>query len=293
MDDATLLQCWSVARRLAQHWNERINQFVMAQGPSVDAPSQTAFEQLATELFICDLAFRVAATLIAGREATHLAVLTESPEGTAVAAASRARPVLNQAIEHLNHTRMRVLEQILATGENSRAVERLRRCCERWTDLLIGPWIIVCGVGGYTYDPRRAWDFGEDNSTDFATPHGRQLLYASFQQALKGSHLAGKLPAAPGNVLRKLLQQLLTHATALPALPPSGQTGLVASPIETRLRDLMRQARLPLRADSSRPSQSLPKDDRSQDDRSEAASPEESLLDRCLRRLKGDRFDPE
>jgi hypothetical protein len=91
--------------------------------------------------------------------------------------------------------RHRVLTMLVRESEidSQTAVElnRLRRCSERWTDLLIGSIMQICDVSEFAIEPQRAKDFSGDLRQRGDLAGGRHLwslvlasLHATFESGL-------------------------------------------------------------------------------------------------------------
>jgi len=54
-------------------------------------------------------------------------------------------------------------------------INRIRRSIERWTDLLLGQFVLRFGLEEFAHDVARSKDFGEDQSSNLQTPHPVQI----------------------------------------------------------------------------------------------------------------------
>lgn len=61
------------------------------------------------------------------------------------------------------------------------AVDRFRRRCERWCDLLLGPITVRTGTAECTFQPDRAREFGERFTADLAGKAAWQLVIAGLR----------------------------------------------------------------------------------------------------------------
>lgn len=165
-----LREFWQSNRALQQHWDE----FLDVQGSTII--EQTRFEEVATQLFTTEMLARVWATLL-GR----LDEETGGNDLTRIAANS---------VSGLLQIRNRLVSCLLlpevppAWGAE---MDRLRRRCDRWTDLLIGK---VCGGGDYfqfAMNPDRARDFAEEaRAGDPCAPSVELLVAAGVRLSFLG-----------------------------------------------------------------------------------------------------------
>lgn len=204
LTDAWLLDFWSTSRRLAMHW-QRQHATVRHLGFSEANPSdKTRLEALVGEVLVGDLLVRQMATVI---ESEAVARDRENPPDNCVA---RVKPIVGQVVDNLEHVRHLILSQLDADGIAVSAVDRLRSRCERWNDLLIGPWTVQFGVAQYARDPRRAWDFGEEDASDTPSPLRQRLLHQSFRAAFRGRLVESLVATTELISIRQLANDLAT-----------------------------------------------------------------------------------
>lgn len=178
--DAWLLDFWSTSRRLAMHWQRRLAEVLHSEYSSANPSDKSRLEGFACEVLIGDLLVRQMATVV---EAAAVARDRTAPAGQCTA---RAKPIVGQIVQNLEHVRHLMLSQLDTDGIAVSAVDRFRSRCERWTDLLIGPWTVQFGIADYARDPRRAWDFGEEDASETPSPFRQRLLHQSFRAAFRG-----------------------------------------------------------------------------------------------------------
>lgn len=168
LSDASLVELWTCTRSLSRYWQRHLPD----PATNEDDAGRSNWASFAYQVLAADLMFRVYATTAC---ATHREGQGASP-----------RPIFDQIIQHLAHPRWRLLELMTVQAGDIATVDLFRRRCERWTDLLIGPWIVKFGHAAYAYDPRRAWDYGEDSSMSPSSTWAETLLAPSFRSAFGG-----------------------------------------------------------------------------------------------------------
>jgi hypothetical protein len=176
-DDPFLSDYWAATRGLANRWLQGLTEWPQAVQMESDARQ---FTSLAVELLTGDMLLRVWSTVLAIQD-RH-------------AGDTQARAVLDLVVFNVQHARHRLLDIVLADAESFAELDRLRRRCERWTDLLLGPLVVKHGFAHYAHDPRRAWDYGEDGVEDSSGTAAR-LLQTSFRTAFL-DHDAVDLPVS-------------------------------------------------------------------------------------------------
>lgn len=179
LSDARLLEFWTATRGLAKTWLRQLDEFRDCAARGEWRTAVAVLERVGSELFLSELLVRLLSTVIACWEAERRKS-SHDPGGPGV-----AQPVLERALAHLQHPRTVLLADLLHCGEPITAIDRLRRRCERWCDLFIGPWIVRYGVSAFAHDPRRAWDYGEDALVDLEYGYQRELLRRSYAEAFR------------------------------------------------------------------------------------------------------------
>lgn len=169
-----LRQFWQSTKQLQQTWDEFLNS-----EPSVTADSKSRFEEVAAQLFATELVTRVWATILASIDRQ-----TGKQDLTRIA---------SNAVTGLMQIRHRLLTQLLKQEESGSwgaDLDRLRRRCDRWTDMLIGN---ICGsedVFQFAFDVDRAKDFAEEAAESDETSRPVELLVAAGVRL----SLLGQLP---------------------------------------------------------------------------------------------------
>lgn len=194
----TLREFWQSTRALQQHWDELLDSLA----PSDIATPQ--FKEVATQLFTTEMLVRVWATIL-GR-------IDQNTGGNDL-----TRIVAN-AVSGLLRIRNRLVTLLLSPSVPAAwgaDLDRLRRRCDRWTDLLIGT---ICGRDEFfqfAFNPDRARDFAEESrEAGSSTSHPVELLVAA---GVRLSFL-GQLPEVAFNspafeqLIRAILGSLPTAA---------------------------------------------------------------------------------
>lgn len=142
-DPAALHRVWKRSARCFRGWRERL--------------VGSATPALYAELFAAELPLRVWCTAVAAAAQSRPA----SP-GPAIGA---------KVFGDLLDVRCMALQALAAehglTTPEASALDRFRRRCERWADVLLGPLTAASGVIDYTFRPDRAADFAGDSSDPF------------------------------------------------------------------------------------------------------------------------------
>ncbi|MDX1967782.1 MAG: hypothetical protein SFV23_11470 [Planctomycetaceae bacterium] len=205
LSDAPLLELWSATRMLCHSWLARLTRVADPDFPASGKMAFDQFRELAGEVLVSDMLVRVYCTVLACGEALRSRTAVPGAEAA-------ARPVLDRAFDHVDHARRRILEALVSAGEPVAEVDRLRRRCERWTDSLIGRWIVQFGISAYAHDARRAWDFGEDASGE--EEPSRLLLLHSYHAAFNDPLLDAPVTGEGWGLLTQQMQQLLDDDAA-------------------------------------------------------------------------------
>jgi hypothetical protein len=112
-----------------------------------------------------------------------------------------ARSILIGHMEARNRVLSLVLQGTFVERRHGAALNRLRRRCERWTDLLVGYLVQHHDVSSFAPNPVRARDFAEDLRDERQTPGGRHawpLVLASLRTAMS-RQFSGPSPNADLN----------------------------------------------------------------------------------------------
>lgn len=199
---------WECVRQLRLGWQRRLFESTGAgQWPS----------ELIAEILVAELPIRVWATvLLCGREATHRDDLHQ---------------IVKHAVSGLEPVRRRVYQLLMDAPDPAdrhfRAIEGLRRRCDRWLDLLAGPAALSGDVWDFVSDPRRARDFGEEALGDDESPTSaavEKLATAGLRMAFMTELPGGGWCVSDLEPLARAIQsELPPHLAAeIDQLSPSG-----------------------------------------------------------------------
>ena len=138
---------WQSNRMLQKQWMNELDA-----GASATLQEVQIFERLAPRLFTSEILVRTFSTLLASLD-TRLGTDDLTRVGRNV-------------VSGMLQIRMKVLSRLLAIPEIHRdrvlKIDRLRRRCDRWTDLLVGTIAIRRNCFEFAFDRDRARDFGEE-----------------------------------------------------------------------------------------------------------------------------------
>lgn len=224
----SLRQFWQSARQLQRDWDQSLG---AESGLPLDS---TQFEATAAQLFATELLVRVWATVLA-----TIDVRTGKNDLTRIA---------GNTVSGLLQLRHQVLGRLVDQPESpswAAALDRLRRRCDRWTDLLIGNLVGNDDVFQFAFDPDRARDFAEEARMGDSI-HPVELLISA------GVHLSflGHLPditldsSAYQELIRSILQSIPAdafnddgslHSPLLPQLEKCGEFDDASCPDEVLL----------------------------------------------------------
>ena len=224
---ASLREFWQQSRELQQMWTLRLDQWTPASDPEL-----RQLGELATQVFGCELMTRVWSTVLLGID-----------RQTGRDDLSR---IARNAVSGLLQVRHGVMSRLLQLPESATPqiteIERLRRRCDRWTDLLIGDLAGNSDVFEFAFDIERARDFAlESIEFDPSTgPHPVEYLVAA---GLKMAFL-GQLPESQltNTAFQRLVQSILG------ALPQNAfhEDGSVRSLLERRVSSrVLREKMMP------------------------------------------------
>lgn len=209
---------WEAVRQLRLGWQQKL--------PETPGPGALPCEVLA-EILVTELPIRVWATvLLCGRDATHRDDLHQ---------------IVKHAVAGLEHVRRRMYRQLLNAPDPSdprcRAVESLRRRCDRWIDLLAGPAALSADVWDFVCDPRRARDFAEEALGDDESPTSaavEKLATAGLRMAFLADLPGGGQSISDLEPLARAIQvELPPHLAAeIDRLSPTGPGGASSHPAD-------------------------------------------------------------
>ena len=169
VDDAALFDLWQAVRNVAGEWQRRLQQLDRHREANWARTWCDDLTRLGHEVFAAELLFRVWGTILAAQDKRRDAIV--------------ARPILDHVVFLVQHARSKVMELVVHAGEPVAALDRFRRRCERWTDMLIGPVLARYGTAAYAQDARRAWEFGEELLESENVPGAEQLREAGYRTA--------------------------------------------------------------------------------------------------------------
>jgi hypothetical protein len=153
---------WQNTRRLQRDWDSVLGE------PLTTPAAIERFQEVAAQLLTTELLVRVWSTILG---------LIDQRTGRL----DLTRIAIN-ATSGLLQNRNKLLSTVLAQPTNSTwlmDLDRLRRRCDRWTDLLIGN---ICGSDEcfqFAFDPDRARDFAEEARDGQNGTHPIELLLAA------------------------------------------------------------------------------------------------------------------
>lgn len=211
---------WQNTRQLQRAWDQVLNDGEGSQ-------QSGKLEDLAAQLFTSELLARVWATVLAGIDQR-----TGRNDLTRIA---------NNAVSGLLQMRNRLLSQLLlrsgATESWTADLDRLRRRCDRWTDLLIGNLSGREELFQFAFDADRARDFAaEATESDLNAPPVELLIAAGLRLSFLGQLPDATLdsPAFTGllqSILCSLPEQAFENDGSLPVDMTARQ--LAMAPLQT------------------------------------------------------------
>ncbi|MEI8022300.1 MAG: hypothetical protein WCH39_29080 [Schlesneria sp.] len=160
---------WRSNRLLQKRWMNELDA-----GTNASSYDMELFETLTPRLFTSEILIRTFSTLLAALDRR-----LGTDDLTRV-----ARNVVSGLLE----IRMIVLSRLLTVVEDDhdrvQKIDRLRRRCDRWNDLLVGTIGIKDECFEFAIDPDRARDFGEESmfaETEFGVRPFEQLVSAGLR----------------------------------------------------------------------------------------------------------------
>ena len=164
---------WQSSRMLQKRWMNDLDAAANENTRDIEF-----FEQLAPRVFTSEILVRTFSTLLAS---------LDQRLGT-----DDLTRVARNVVSGLLQIRLMVLSRLLAVPEIHHhrvlKIDRLRRRCDRWTDLLVSTIGIRGNCFEFAFDPDRARDFGEEamfTETEFRSRPFEHLVSAG----LRGSFL--------------------------------------------------------------------------------------------------------
>lgn len=173
ISDPALFRLWSETRRLTAEWDRRYDEACRWDWHLAPATAAVRWDLIATEIFAVESVLRVLGTCLAAvdLQAGH----------------NLYRPIADRVVLSVQHVRRRLLTGISQAGDDQSALDRFRRRCERWTDMLIGPCLVRFGTATFTHDGRRAWEFGEDLLANVQLDALSSIVRPAMQSAFSGN----------------------------------------------------------------------------------------------------------
>lgn len=190
-NEAALFSLWQSVRKQAGGWQRELHEFQVSISEHAVASEVTKLNQLGREILAADLLLRVWGSLQVARDRRR---------GVAF-----AQPILEHVVYSIQHVRARLLQLVLCCGEPAASLDRFRRRCDRWTDVLIGPILVKFGTGFFAYDPQRAWEFGEELWESRASVTALQS--ASLRLACREPALQVPLPGIWHEIIQAILAE--------------------------------------------------------------------------------------
>jgi len=138
---------WRSNRMLQKRWQNELNVETNAGVPDIEL-----LERLAPRVFTSEILVRTFSTLLASLDQQN--------------GADDLSRVARNVVSGLLQIRLTIFSRLLDVPEKFHGrvlkIDRLRRRCDRWTDLLIGTIAIRNDCFEFAFDPDRARDFGEE-----------------------------------------------------------------------------------------------------------------------------------
>ncbi|HET6422587.1 MAG TPA: hypothetical protein VFG20_02815 [Planctomycetaceae bacterium] len=217
--DSSLFELWDDGRQLTADWQRRLDLLKSAPGRSLSLEQDLLLAALTYEVLAIEIPTRLVATICAVIDRQR-----KRPE---------YRPIAEPVLFSLQHVRHQLLTRILENGDRSAALDRYRRRCERWTDLLLGPLVVRFGAAAFAQDARRSWEFGEDLLADTTLEVSQHLIRPSLLAAFQGPagqspiqsesgapFLQSLLSIVPESRRGERLQRWFTELTDMPTILP-------------------------------------------------------------------------
>lgn len=139
---------WQSSRSLERRWMALLDEWTTLGTVDIEA-----LERLAPRVFASEMLVRTFSTVLAGLDQQRGCDDMVRLARNSVNGLMRIRNgILSRLLTIPNHANHRVLE-----------VDRTRRRCDRWTDMLLGPIANLSGCYEFAFDAERARDFGEES----------------------------------------------------------------------------------------------------------------------------------
>jgi hypothetical protein len=173
--DGPLFDLWQAARDISDDWQRRVQRLDDYREANWARTWCDDLARLGHEVLAAEALLRVWGSLL---------VAQDKQRGT-----PSAQPIIDHVVTSVQYARVKTLELVVHAGDAGAAVDRFRRRCERWTDVLIGPVLARHGVALYAHDARSAWEFGEEQLSESTQDGANQLLQAGFRSAFRDTGL--------------------------------------------------------------------------------------------------------
>lgn len=190
-NEVGLFSLWQTVRKRAGGWQRELHEFPLSLSEDAVASEVIKLNKLGREILAADLLLRVWGSIQVARDRER---------GVAF-----AQPILEHVVYSIQYVRSRLLQLVLNWGEPAADVDRFRRRCDRWTDVLIGPILVKFGTGFFAYNPQRAWEFGEEWWESRASVTA--LQNASLRLACREPALQVPLPASWHDIIQAILAE--------------------------------------------------------------------------------------
>ncbi len=165
----SIREFWRSNRLLQKRWMNELDAGTNARSQEIEL-----FERLAPRVFTSEILIRTFGTLLSALDRRR---------GT-----DDLTRVARNVTCGLLQIRVKLLSQLLSVHENDHdrvlKIDRLRRRCDRWNDLLVGTIAIKDNCFEFAFDPDRARDFGEESifaETEFGSRPFEHLVSAGLR----------------------------------------------------------------------------------------------------------------
>lgn len=150
---------WQTLRELQRRWTAELDSYSVPGGiTAVDGDSSESYvsrlHTLAAQVYTTEMAARVWATILAGID-----LQTGKSDLTRVAINS-----VNGLLQIRHYVISKLLGLPAHTISQAAELDRLRRRCDRWTDLLIGNVMGQDDIIEFAFDAERARDFAQESN---------------------------------------------------------------------------------------------------------------------------------
>lgn len=216
LPEAGLDDYWTAAKCRLDRWGHSLKRFSQeskAGGRGWYDAHWPAVEGLLEEILTGEILTRVWSALAAA----------DDLRGQRSQAEPLAQSVLIGHLEARHRVLLMLVNDPHLGAERALRLDRLRRRCDRWSDMLIGYLAGLCDVGRFAVDAARAQDFAADLG-GAAQHKGGQRAWALVQASLAAAFRRGLQPSSPNADLNARIA-----AAILACFPPQlfDSTGLL------------------------------------------------------------------